>query len=149
LKKENKKVQDLTPLIRKLLSPLWDKADLKGRTWPSNKKKSPFHGTNTTIAFGNELVSVSQAPNGEIVIHEFERKCLTGLGTLVSRILSQGISSDVKITRMDKRYKKIYYIPGLSGVLLKNLKIERSVNSFLRDSKLAYSVTAKHSSQYD
>jgi hypothetical protein len=87
---------------RKLLDPLWVKSWLKGRCWgplyvsdaENGLQKNPFAQSNITIAVGDELVSISQGPEG-LKIHEFSRITNTNLGDKVRKILT---THDIKIS---------------------------------------------------
>ena len=85
---------DFTALIeaRKLLGSLWEKALLKGRCWGLRKKEedNPYLGSNITIAMAKELVTISEADNGELKIHEFVKTTNTNLGKEVRKILRKG-----------------------------------------------------------
>jgi hypothetical protein len=78
--------QDPTVLARKALDGFWQRVDLKGRCWGPKKPANPFAGTNITIAFEDQLVSVSQR-EGKLVIHEFARTQGTALGKKVRETL--------------------------------------------------------------
>lgn len=74
---------------RKVLNSLWEDADLRGRCWGIKKESNPFVGSNITIAYGDELVSVCQ-DGSKIIIHEFIRTSGTELGEVVGRLLREG-----------------------------------------------------------
>jgi len=90
--KLRRKTMDFTVEARKLLNELWEKAWLRGRCWGIKKvvKNNPYGGTNTTIAIGDELVSVSLGKDGKLIIHEFVKTQNTKLGNEVKKILKQG-----------------------------------------------------------
>lgn len=75
---------------RKALNPLWKIAQLKGRCWgPKLKNDNPFFGSNITLAAGDNLVSVSQDPDGNLRIHQFIRTKTTMLGNAVKEIFKK------------------------------------------------------------
>jgi hypothetical protein len=74
---------------RKALDILWTSVLLRGRCWGLRKDNNIFAGSNITMAIGEELVSISQLPNGTLRIHEFARKERTSLGGKVREILSE------------------------------------------------------------
>jgi len=87
LRKGKRKQIDNTVKARKALRHLWKKSDLRGRCWGLRRNKSPFAGTNTTIALGDELISISMNPEKQLVIHQFKRVKETRLGTSVKNLL--------------------------------------------------------------
>jgi len=80
--------KDITVKARKALSPLWDKAHMQGRCWGRKSSANLYSGTNITIAHGNDLVSVSER-DGQLIIHEFERKPGTKLGKQTRELLRE------------------------------------------------------------
>ena len=83
---------NFTPLIkaRKSLDHFWKECWLKGRCWGSPYVAgalNPFARSNITIAVDNELVSISQNPDGSLNVHEFSRTKNTKLGKKVKAIL--------------------------------------------------------------
>lgn len=82
---------DFTPLIkaRKAIGHLWKEALLKGRCWGPRREGNPYSRSNITLAVDGELVSISQEPDGTLVIHEFAKAKNTGLGNRVKEILSK------------------------------------------------------------
>ena len=93
---------DFAPLIqaRKVLAPLWKKAMLKGRCWGPRNGNNPYGASNITLAIGEELVSISQKPDGTLIIHEFAKAEETLLGTMVKEILRrQGLVSNTEPQR--------------------------------------------------
>ncbi|MBU4223985.1 hypothetical protein KJ934_02075 [Patescibacteria group bacterium] len=81
-----KRMDDPTVKARKILEPLWNKADLKGRCWGPKRADNDYKGTNITILNGEELVTVSQGDNGGLRIHEFLKTENTLLGIKVREI---------------------------------------------------------------
>lgn len=77
---------------RKVLEPFWKGALLKGRTWGPKREGNPFAASNITFTDGeegDELVSISALPDGTLVIHQFRRVPITGLGLRVERLLAE------------------------------------------------------------
>lgn len=74
---------------RKVLDPLWKKSQLRGRTWGLIREDNPYSATNITMVIGNELVSVSQDPDGSLRIHEFKRTTDTLFGNTVKEIFKK------------------------------------------------------------
>ncbi len=75
--------------VKRVLSSLWEEADLRGRPWGLKKEgDNPFYGSNVLIVIGDELVTVSK-PRGEneIRIHQFRRVKQTSLGEEVTTAL--------------------------------------------------------------
>jgi hypothetical protein len=77
---------------RKILDSLWKKAWLRGRCCWGVKledKNNPYLGPNITLAIGNELVSISQDPDGSLKIHEFSKTRDTDLGKKIKEVLTK------------------------------------------------------------
>lgn len=73
---------------RSILRPLWKKSDLRGRCWGLvGKGNNPYARSNITFAMREELVSVCQSPEEELVIHEFVKTKGTSLGAIVRNVL--------------------------------------------------------------
>lgn len=80
---------DITVKARKSIDELWKNADLRGRCWGVKKKDGNcFRGTNITIGYGDEIVSVSER-DGKLVVHEFVRARSTTLGQKVKKLLKE------------------------------------------------------------
>ena len=82
---------DITVKARQALIPLWEechKLGMRGRPWGIKSPTNLLGGTNTVLAIGDELVSVSEK-DGRLVIHEFRRKSGTQLGDKVRKILRE------------------------------------------------------------
>lgn len=54
-----------------MLDDLWKRVLLKGRCWGPRTPNNPFRASNITMGEETELVSVSQLPDGTLVVHEF------------------------------------------------------------------------------
>jgi hypothetical protein len=83
---------NFSPLIkaRKCLDRFWKEVWLKGRCWGPPYVAgtlNPYAASNITIAVGNELVSISQNPDGSLNVHEFSRAENTFLGRKVKAVL--------------------------------------------------------------
>jgi hypothetical protein len=74
---------------RRILQPLWDEAQLRGRCWGPKSVKNPHSATNLIICVDKELISVPQRGEG-MVVHEFKRTSGTKLGLRARKLLQQG-----------------------------------------------------------
>lgn len=74
---------------RKALEQLWQEAMLKGRCWGPKKECNSYKGSNITLAIGNELITISQLPDGKLAIHEFVEGNDTLLGKRVKEIFDK------------------------------------------------------------
>lgn len=84
--------KDITK-ARKVLDPVWKASQLRGRCWGLKRKNNPYAATNITMAMESELVSVSQAEDGTLRIHEFSKAENTSLGNKVRQLLQkEGLS---------------------------------------------------------
>ena len=72
---------------REVLGSIWKESDLKGRCWGPTREDNPYVKSNITLAIGEELISVSQNQEGELIIHEFVKTKGTSLGKTVRKIL--------------------------------------------------------------
>jgi hypothetical protein len=87
------KKSDSTVQARKILHPLWEESDLRGRCWGLRRSRNSFAGTNIIFALGEELVSVSMNSSGQLVVHQFKLVKETTLGTSVKNLLqANGLS---------------------------------------------------------
>lgn len=81
---------DITVKARKVLDDLWKNSDLRGRCWGVKTKRpdNPYAGTNITMGYGQEIVSVCEI-DGKLVVHEFARASGTELGKRVWELLKE------------------------------------------------------------
>lgn len=86
---KTKKEIEVIVKAREILKKLWDDADLRGRCWGLKKDgENLFKGTNITIGYGDEIISISQK-NGKLIIHEFTRTANTKLGKKAKDLLNK------------------------------------------------------------
>ena len=89
-KKSSGKAPDNLTTARKVLDPIWRKALLKGKCRGPRKKDqiNPFGAKNIILGEVGGIVSVSQLPDGTLVVREF-CECLGGtpLGNGIRRKL--------------------------------------------------------------
>jgi len=74
---------------RKILGPLWQEACLKGRCWGPKRPRNPYSASNITLAVKDELVSISQQPDGSLLVNEFIKTSGTKLGTRIKKLFKK------------------------------------------------------------